>query len=628
MLSGRDAQQNEQLVKKYLRTGDAYVHADMHGASSCIVRCKVKKDPVTGSETPLPISPFALNEAGTMTICRSGAWSVKVVMSAWWVSAGQVSKTAPTGEYLSTGSFMIYGKKNYLPPTSLEMGFGVLFRLDDGSVSRHLTERVDKSINVGGGGGGDTSVGVPGSAEDSTGGVDLKSATAQSSSSSLESDVKKAPASGEAGEKDKKKPRKTKAQRQAESAALKEQQGEEEEEEEGDNDRECDDSTTSGKEKSQNEEVIVDITDSAAAVVIEEKSCAEGLDSVEEKEQTKQKGSSGKAKLTPYQRKMLKKGKTLEEIEQMQSDKQKEKDEQEQAAALREKEAEENHEGGADDKAEVAPQSANNTGKKKKLSKKKARRYADQDDEDMRLAMRALGHGHKLGVGGEEGEGDEGEDVATSKSFQEKSKKQEKAGIHLLQATWEAAMAGLSGEVRAQLDKLVSKKLLKESELDPFELTTLGTFSADEGLEILALFDCDNCTGIGNKSGFLAGIMRRFSKNKEKALVKQRQQASQLEKAAAEEEVTSQDEGGEGQETSTSSNTSSGASISRGERKKVEAQEIQLILQEEGVLDEQEGRLADELEKLSGAPLPEDVLLYALPVCGPFAGMVCVLWTE
>ena len=35
---GRDMQQNEQLVKKYLRKGDVYVHADLHGASTCIVR--------------------------------------------------------------------------------------------------------------------------------------------------------------------------------------------------------------------------------------------------------------------------------------------------------------------------------------------------------------------------------------------------------------------------------------------------------------------------------------------------------------------------------------------------------------------------------------------------------------
>lgn len=141
VLSGRDAQQNEALVKRYLRPGDAYVHADMHGASSCIVRCKTDEE-----FKPIPISPFALQEAGTMTICRSNAWAVKVVTSAWWVHSTQVSKTAPSGEYLTTGSFMIYGKKNFLPPTSLEMGFGILFRLDDSSVTRHTGERKDKSV--------------------------------------------------------------------------------------------------------------------------------------------------------------------------------------------------------------------------------------------------------------------------------------------------------------------------------------------------------------------------------------------------------------------------------------------------------------------------------------------------
>ena len=54
-----------------------------------------------------------------------------------------MSKTAPTGEFLPTGSFMIYGKKNFLPPMPLEMGFGVMFRLDDGSVARHAGERKD-----------------------------------------------------------------------------------------------------------------------------------------------------------------------------------------------------------------------------------------------------------------------------------------------------------------------------------------------------------------------------------------------------------------------------------------------------------------------------------------------------
>ena len=38
VLAGRDGQQNEMLVRRYLRAGDVYVHADIHGASSIIVK--------------------------------------------------------------------------------------------------------------------------------------------------------------------------------------------------------------------------------------------------------------------------------------------------------------------------------------------------------------------------------------------------------------------------------------------------------------------------------------------------------------------------------------------------------------------------------------------------------------
>jgi hypothetical protein len=58
----------------------------------------------------------------------------------------QVSKTAPTGEYLTTGSFMIRGKKNYLPPSYLVYGFGFLFKVDETSVFRHRNERRIKTI--------------------------------------------------------------------------------------------------------------------------------------------------------------------------------------------------------------------------------------------------------------------------------------------------------------------------------------------------------------------------------------------------------------------------------------------------------------------------------------------------
>ena len=148
VIGGRDAQQNELLVKRYLRTGDAYLHADVHGASSCILRAKRRRNASDSHKTEIiPLSEQALREAGNFTICHSNAWSSRIITSAWWVEAHQVSKTAPTGEYLTVGSFMVRGKKNFLPPSPLEMGIGVLFRLgDDESMLRHKNERRDFAL--------------------------------------------------------------------------------------------------------------------------------------------------------------------------------------------------------------------------------------------------------------------------------------------------------------------------------------------------------------------------------------------------------------------------------------------------------------------------------------------------
>lgn len=132
IVSGRDAQQNELVVKRYMSKGDLYVHAELHGASSTIIK---------NHKPDSPIPPLTLNQAGCFTVCHSKAWDSKIVTSAWWVYPHQVSKTAPTGEYLTVGSFMIRGKKNFLPPHPLVMGFGILFRLDESCLASHLNER-------------------------------------------------------------------------------------------------------------------------------------------------------------------------------------------------------------------------------------------------------------------------------------------------------------------------------------------------------------------------------------------------------------------------------------------------------------------------------------------------------
>jgi predicted ribosome quality control (RQC) complex YloA/Tae2 family protein len=131
IIGGRDQQQNELIVKRYLRSNDIYVHAEIQGASSVVIK----------NPTSQPIPPKTMSEAGTMAISYSVAWDAKVATNAYWVYSDQVSKTAPTGEYLSTGSFMIRGKKNFLPPCNLILGLSFLFKLEESSIERHKGER-------------------------------------------------------------------------------------------------------------------------------------------------------------------------------------------------------------------------------------------------------------------------------------------------------------------------------------------------------------------------------------------------------------------------------------------------------------------------------------------------------
>jgi hypothetical protein len=130
-----------------MRKGDVYVHADVQGASSCIIKNHMFSPSEIIEEQKTSIPPQTLHEAGMMTVCRSSAWDAKIVANAYWVHAHQVSKSAPTGEYLPTGSFMIRGKKNYLPPNQLVMGLAVMFKLEDESISNHIGERQRRDLN-------------------------------------------------------------------------------------------------------------------------------------------------------------------------------------------------------------------------------------------------------------------------------------------------------------------------------------------------------------------------------------------------------------------------------------------------------------------------------------------------
>ncbi|KAH8594140.1 hypothetical protein B0O99DRAFT_189227 [Bisporella sp. PMI_857] len=141
VLGGKDAQQNEIIYKKHLKRGDIYLSADLSGAASVVI----KNNPKTPDA---PIPPSTLSQAGTLAVATSSAWDSKAGMSAWWVNADQVSKSAPTGEFLPVGSFMVRGKKNFLPPAQLILGFGVIFQISDESKAKHVKHRVQESSSA------------------------------------------------------------------------------------------------------------------------------------------------------------------------------------------------------------------------------------------------------------------------------------------------------------------------------------------------------------------------------------------------------------------------------------------------------------------------------------------------
>lgn len=114
ILAGRDAKQNEVLIKRHMKETDYYFHAEIQGASSIIVG-------ESATEETKQI-------AAGMAMCLSRAWEKGVISPVFSVLGSQVSKSAPAGEYLSQGSFMITGKKTYYHPYVLEYGIGFIYK--------------------------------------------------------------------------------------------------------------------------------------------------------------------------------------------------------------------------------------------------------------------------------------------------------------------------------------------------------------------------------------------------------------------------------------------------------------------------------------------------------------------
>jgi predicted ribosome quality control (RQC) complex YloA/Tae2 family protein len=113
VIAGRDAKSNDRIVKKHLKDGDRYAHAEVKGAPSVVIK--------DGSNA----SDVTLKEACQFAVTFSKAWSSKLAGgSAYWVKPEQVSKRPESGEFLPKGAFVIRGKRNHFRDLEMEVAVG------------------------------------------------------------------------------------------------------------------------------------------------------------------------------------------------------------------------------------------------------------------------------------------------------------------------------------------------------------------------------------------------------------------------------------------------------------------------------------------------------------------------
>lgn len=471
VIGGRDAHQNEQIVKRYLRPGDAYLHADVHGAASCILRAKRRRRK-DGKTEPIPLADQALREAGNFTICRSSAWASKMVTSSWWVESHQVSKTAPTGEYLSVGSFMVRGKKNFLPPTQLEMGLAVLFKLgDDDSIARHLNDRRDFTLL-------------------NSSDFEYNDEYCSKETISKNSNIETSPPSKEQFSLVTKSSSNESTDCQTSDDTLVQlSQGR------TNNSNESPDCQTPDNVKDKTNAKEKDVSPETEKQYLEIESL--DLQAGTENESMKQKSAKNRAKkgFSVKERKLIKKYGSLEAAQEIIA-------ERELKEKLRNEVAK-----NSESSQNLEPQIGHKRGKKGKM-KKAAKKYADQDDEDRELAFLALHGGEKKGK----------KEVPNMKEVSEVQERAAAETKSLLVHDASKVAETLPADVKVLLAKCVTNKTSEEETVrwEKFDADVLENFKVLDSSEQLAaatrLLNLKTSSRVDNFSASLAGIIRTIQR--------------------------------------------------------------------------------------------------------------------
>ena len=112
VVAGKDAKTNEKLIRKYMKDSDLVFHADITGSPFVLIKNPEKKE----------IPEQTIKEAAEFCGSYSKAWKVGIsTVDVYYVKPEQIKKEGG----LPTGSFMIYGKRNWIRRIPVRIAIGI-----------------------------------------------------------------------------------------------------------------------------------------------------------------------------------------------------------------------------------------------------------------------------------------------------------------------------------------------------------------------------------------------------------------------------------------------------------------------------------------------------------------------
>ena len=295
-----------------------------------------------------------------------------------------------------------------------------------------------------------------------------------------------------------------------------------------------------------------------------------------------------------------------------------------------------------------------------KVNKRKLKKYAEQDDEDRELAMISLGHGSRVSQIVKETETQKSQvnQNSQSKSNKDKTNNQNinqkvnqkakgkgsatnkqpiqldyqtrklKSGINAIEENLNDILIN-NTKLSINIRNIILNQLkLKSNDIAKSEIELLEKLNETDTINVLKLFEQGlNEREVLNKSGFLAGIIRRYAKygmksfgnenqiNIEKETTEKQIENETLENQSISKELVVRSNQSE-IECKIETEIESEAKIDVETEAIAEVEEIEVDSDEELELE-----LENDMNHLICNPYPDDKILYAVPVCAPYLSM-------